>query len=122
MSGEVSGYTRLSAGSGLSRYDRSGQEIDWRARQQLARIEADRSVTRAVVDAAEREEAHVVEQVISNGERLTHHALGGLQRISRQIEDSTRHNPGLEFGCREIEQVFAMAAAQHIARYMTRDR
>ena len=111
--------TAASGGAGLARYDRTGQEIDWRTRQQLARIEADRSVTRAVVDAAEREEAHVVEQVITNGERLAH-ALSGLQRINRQIEETTRHSPSLEYSCREIEQVFAMAAAQHIARYMTR--
>lgn len=122
MSRDIQSYQRGTGGPGLSRYDPHGQELDWRTRQQLARIEADRSVTRAVVDAAEREEAHVVEQVISNGERLTHHALGSLQRLNRRIEDAARHNPNLEYGCREIETVFAMAAAQHIARYMTRER
>jgi hypothetical protein len=83
-------YRPGSSGAGLGRYDRSGREIDWRTRQTLARIEADRSVTRAVVD--------------------------------RRIEETTRHNPNLEYGCREIETVFVMAAAQHIARYMTRER
>jgi hypothetical protein len=121
MSDSANGYL-ASAGSGLARYDRSGQEVDWRTRQQVARIEADRTVTRAVVTATEREEAHAVEQVISHGERLTHQALGGLARINRRIEEAARHNPNLEYGCREIETVFAMAAAQHIARYMTRER
>jgi hypothetical protein len=122
MSRDIQGYAPASGGAGLARYDRTGREIDWRTRQQLARIEAERSVTRAVVDATEREEAHVVEQVITNGERLTHDALSGLQRINRRIEETTRQSPSLEYSCREIEQVFAMAAAQHIARYMTRER
>jgi hypothetical protein len=122
VSGEVQGYVATSGGAGLARYDRTGREIDWRTRQQLARIEADRSVTRAVVDAVEREEAHVVEQVIANGEWLTQHALGGLERLNRRIEEAARHNPNLEFSCREVERVFAMAAAQHIAHYMTKER
>ncbi|MDQ1246315.1 MAG: hypothetical protein QG597_683 [Actinomycetota bacterium] len=121
MSRDVEGY-RAGSGVGLGRYDAHGQELHWRTRQQLDRIEADRSVTRAVVDATEREEAHVAYQVMANGERLAHHAIEGLQRISRRIEETTRHNPNLEYGCREIETVYALAAAQHIARYMTRER
>lgn len=120
MSGIVQPYR--SGGLGLGRYDEQGQELDWRTRMALARIEADRSVTRAAVDATEGEEAHAVERVIRNGEQLTQQALSGLERLSRRIDESSRHDPNLEFASREIERVFAMAAAQHIARYMTRER
>lgn len=120
MSGVVQPYGP--GGAGLGRYDQQGRELDWRTRQALARIEADRLVTRAAVDAAEREEAHVAERVIRHGEQLVQEAFGGLERIDRRIAESSRHNPNLEFACREVERVFAMAAAQHIARYMTRDR
>jgi hypothetical protein len=54
MSRDIQRYGAPAASTGLARYDRSGQEIDWRTRQHLDRIEADRSVTRAAVDAAER--------------------------------------------------------------------
>lgn len=122
MSGDMQSYRPGMGGVGLSRYDRAGQEIDWRTRQQLARIEADRSVTRAAVDATEREEAHAIERIITNGEQLTQHALGSLERLNRRIAEATRHDPSLEFNCRDIERVFVMGAAQHIARYMTRER
>lgn len=122
MSEQVSGSVVPSGSAGLARYDQSGRLLDWRTRQELARIGQERSLTRAVVDAAEEEEAHEVGQVLANGERLAHQAVGGLQRLNRQIDDASRHNPGLEFGCWEIEGVFAVAAAQHIANYMTRHR
>lgn len=122
MSEQVSGSVVPSGSAGLARYDQSGRLLDWRTRQELSRIGQERSLTRAVVDAAEEEEAHAVGQVLANGERLAHQAVGGLQRLNRQIDDASRHNPGLEFGCREIEGVFAVAAAQHIANYMTRRR
>ena len=122
VSEPVSGSVVPSGSGGLSRYDQSGRQLDWRTRQELSRIEQERSLTRAVVDAAEEEEAHAVGQVLAHGERLAHQAVGGLQRLNREIEETSRHNSGLEFGCREIESVFAVAAAQHIANYMTRRR
>jgi hypothetical protein len=66
--------------------------------------------------------AHAVEEIIANGERLANRALEGLERINRRIEAMARHNPSLEYTSREIEQVFALAAAKHIGHYMTRER
>ena len=78
VSGPVSGSVVPSGSGGLSRYDQSGRQLDWRTRQELSRLEQERSLTRAVVDAAEEEEAHAVGQVLAHGERLAHQAVAGL--------------------------------------------
>lgn len=87
MNEPVGGSVARSGSAGLARYDQSGRRLDWRTRQELSRIEQERSLTRAVVDAAEEEEAHAVGQVLAHGERLAHQAVGGLQRLNRQIEE-----------------------------------
>ncbi len=106
----------------LARYDGSGKALDWRVRQELGRISEAEAVTRAAIEAAENQESFAIDQAIVNGELLTQHAIGSLGRINRRIADVSRLNPDLEFACREIESVFALAAAQQIGRYMTRRR
>jgi hypothetical protein len=106
----------------LARHDSSGRPLEWRTRQELARIAQEEAVTRAAIEAAENQESLAIDQAIINGELLAQHAIGSLGRINRRIADVSRLSPDLEFACREIESVFALAAAQQIGRYMARRR
>lgn len=106
----------------LSRYDTTGRQLDWRTRQEIERIEQEKAVVRAAVEAAEDQEAFAIEQAVANGEVLVQQALGSLERINRRVREMSLHDRDLEYAGREIAQVFALAAGQQLGRYMTKRR
>ena len=106
----------------LARYDSRGQQLEWRARQEVSRIAAETMVARSAVEAAESAEAYALDQALVNGERLAQQTIGGMARINRRIRDVSQLDPDLEFACRDVAAVYALAAARQIGRYMDRPR
>jgi hypothetical protein len=106
----------------LARYDSRGQQLEWRARQELSRIAAEQTVAQAAIEAAEGAETYALERTLANGEQLARQTIGGMARINQRIRDVSQLDPDLEFACRQVAEVFAMAAARQVARYMERPR